>query len=368
MKRRTTIILTVAIIGLGILTTFVFAGMRKPPKRKAKTENIISVPVFKVQNRDMNISVPVIGKLIPKEKVEIFSEVSGIMQNTNKDFLEGISFNKGDLMISINSDEACQSLKSLKSDLMNIISKSLPDLKFDYPESYKNWYDYLNDFDIDKKLPVLPEPVNNREKFFISGKGIYKSYYSIESQEIRLAKYNIYAPFKGVVTNSNIKPGTLVRAGQKLGEFVKAREYELEVSISLKDILFVKVGDKIELCSDILPGVWNGKISRINNTIDSKTQTVLAYISVCSSDLKEGMYLKGDIKTGESFNAVELSRKLLVDDNKVFVVEGNLIRETMVDIVQQGSDIVVVRGIKDGTMISLKTKNIHDGLKVDVII
>ncbi len=368
MKRRTTVILTVVIIGLGIITSFVFAGMRKPPKRKASTENIISVPVIKVVNKQLNISVPVIGKLISKEKVEIFSEVSGIMQNTSNDFLEGIRFKKGELMLDINSDEARQSLKSKKSDLMNLISQALPDLKFDYPESYQQWYDYLNDFEIDNKLVALPKPVDNREKFFISGKGIYKSFYDIESQEVRLAKYRIYAPFDGVVTNSNIKPGTLVRSGQKLGEFVKATEYELEVSVSLKDIPFVKVGDQIDLYSDIVSGKWKGKISRINNAIDTRTQTVLAYIAVSSSDLKEGMYMKGNIETGKSYNAVELSRKLLVDKNKVFVVEGDKIKTLTVDVIQENSDIVVIRGIRDNTMISLKTKNIHDGLKVKVAI
>jgi multidrug efflux pump subunit AcrA (membrane-fusion protein) len=342
--------------------------MRKPPKRKANTENIISVPVLKVENKELKIKVPVIGKLIPREKVEIFSEVSGIMQKTNKDFLEGISFRKGELMLDINSDETRQSLKSMKSDLMNLISKALPDLKFDYPDSYKQWYDYLNNFEIDKKMVALPEPIDNREKFFISGKGIYKSYYTIESQEVRLSKYKIYAPFDGVVTNSNIKPGTLVRGGQKLGAFVKATEYELEVSLSLKDIPFVKVGDQINLYSDIISGNWKGKISRINNAIDTRTQTVLAYIAVSSSDLKEGMYLKGNIDTGKKYNAVELSRKLLIDKDKVFAVEGNCIKKIEVDVIQERADMVVVKGIKEGTIISRKTKNIHDGLKVKVAI
>lgn len=366
MKRRTTIILSVAIIGIGIAGSMLFASMKEPPKRKEHTEELINVTVLKVENKDVQIKVPVIGKLIPKEKVEIYSEVSGVMKNTDKDFLEGIRFRKGELMLDINSDEAKQSLKSAKSDLMNLISGALPDLKFDYPDSYKQWYDYLNNFDIESPLKDLPEPVNNREKFFISGKGIYKSFYNIESQEVRLAKYRIYAPFNGVVTKSNIKPGTLVRGGQMLGEFVKAGEYELEVTLGLRDIPFVKVGDNIELYSEVISGNWSGKVSRINNAIDTKTQTVLAYISVNSADLKEGMYLKGNVKTGNTYNAIEISRKLIVDKTNVYLVENNVVKKQEINLIQENGDMVVIKGLKDGAMISKKTKSIHEGLKVIV--
>lgn len=366
MKRRTTIILSLAIIGIGIGGSILFASMKEPPKRKKHTEELINVTVQRVENKEVQIKIPVIGKLIPKEKVELYSEVSGVMKKTSRDFLEGIRFKKGELMLDINSDEARQSLKSAKSDLMNLISGALPDLKFDYPDSYKQWYDYLNNFNIEAQLKALPAPINNREKFFISGKGIYKSFYNIESQEVRLAKYRIYAPFDGVVTKSNIKPGTLVRGGQMLGEFVKAGEYELEVTLGLKDIPFVKVGDQINMHSEVISGNWTGKVSRINNAIDTKTQTVLAYISVNSPDLKEGMYLKGNVKTDKKYNAIEISRKLIVDKTNVFLVEGNIIKKQKINLIQENGDMVVVKGLKDNSMISLKTKNMHEGLKVIV--
>ena len=43
--------------------------------------------------------------------------------------------------------------------------------------------------------------------------------------EATLDKYTIKAPFNVVVTQSNINPGTLVRNGQKLGEFINTYLY-----------------------------------------------------------------------------------------------------------------------------------------------
>lgn len=364
MKRRQTVIVTLVIIALGIISSFAFASMKKAPKRKAREEVRMHIPVAKVINKEISLSVPVVGKLIAKDKIEIFSEVGGVMKRTNKDLLEGIHYKKGSLMISINSDEYKQTLKSRKSDLMNLISKTLPDLKFDYPDSYKQWLSYLQDFNVNNKLAVLPTPINSREKFYISAKGIYKSFYDIEGMQTRLAKYKMYAPFDGVITSCNIKPGTLVRAGQKLGEFIKDSQYELAVSLSIKELPLIEVGNTAKLTSDELTDTFEGKVSRINSSIDSKTQTVMAYIAVNSNLLKEGMFLKAEISSSKIVTGFILNRKLLQDKNKVFCVENNIVKEERVNIIQQKTDELIVSGLKDGTLLSKKTKNLHEGLEV----
>jgi multidrug efflux pump subunit AcrA (membrane-fusion protein) len=365
MKRRQTIIITLVIIALGVVSSFAFASMKKAPKRKMSVNTKMSVPVVKVINKEISLSIPVVGKLIAKDKIEIYSEVAGVMKRTNKDLLEGIQYRKGVLMVSINSDEYRQSLKSRKSDLMNLISKTLPDLKFDYPDSYKQWLSYLNEFDVNNKLSTLPTPINSREKFYISAKGIYKSFYDIEGMQTRLAKYKMYAPFDGVITACNIKPGTLVRAGQKLGEFVKDSQYELAVSLSIKELSLVSVGNKVNLSSDEMTDTFTGKVSRINSSIDSKTQTIMAYVAVNSKLLKEGMFLKAEILSDKKVMGFSLNRKLLQDANMVFCVENNIVKEERVNIIQQKTDELIVSGLKDGILLSTKTKNLHEGLEVN---
>jgi multidrug efflux pump subunit AcrA (membrane-fusion protein) len=366
MKRRNTILITIAITSLAVILSLAFAGMKEAPKRKIITEQKLKIPVIKVENKDIHLRVPVVGKLIAKDKIEIYSEVSGVMMHTNKDLLEGIHYKKGELMVSINSQESEQSLKSRKSDLMNIISKTLPDLKFDYPESYKQWLAYLNDFDVEKTLQDLPTPIDSREKFYISAKGIYKSFYEIESQETRLAKYKMYAPFDGVITSCSIKPGTLVRAGQKLGSYVKDAEYELAISLSIKETSLINVGDKVNLKTEAFNNDFTGNISRINSSIDSKTQTVMAYVAVSSKLLKEGMFMHAEIHTQTSIRGFSINRKLVQEGNIVFVVENNIIKEKKLNIVQEKSDIIIVEGLTEGTLLSTKTKDIHSGLEVKV--
>lgn len=368
MKRKHTVFITIGILLLAVISSVVFAKMKEAPERRANVEHKINVPVVKVKNQEINLTIPVVGKLISREKIEVYSEVGGIMMNNKKDFLEGIHYKKGELIVGINSEETENSLRSRKSDLMNLISNILPDLKFDYPESYEQWLEYLNTFDINRKIAELPEPVDSREKFYISAKGIYKSFYDVVSLETRLAKYKIYAPFDGVITACSIKPGTLVRAGQKLGEYVKESEFELVICLSINEVSLINVGDEVSLFSDELGRSWRGEVSRINSTIDSKTQTVMAYVSVCSKELKEGMFLNAEIQSKKTVSGIVLNRKLIQEDNMVYVIENSIVKETPIKIIQQKSDVVIVEGLPDGTFLSTKTKDLHEGLEVKITI
>jgi len=62
---------------------------------------------------------------------------------------------------------------------------------------------------MNKATPTLPEMSDEKEKFFISGRGIMTSYYNVKNLEQRLSKYRIAAPYKGVLTQALVTEGTL---------------------------------------------------------------------------------------------------------------------------------------------------------------
>ena len=66
-------------------------------------------------------------------------------------------------------------------------------------------------------------------------------FYALKNMEERLAKYTIRAPFDGVLIQADVTKGTLVRAGQKLGEYIDNRSYELALSLApeVSDLLSV---------------------------------------------------------------------------------------------------------------------------------
>ncbi len=185
-----------------------------------------------VQNGTVPIVVTANGNLNAKQKVELFTEVQGVFNRGNKLFKEGQAYNKGETIIRIDASEYAATVQSAKSNLYNELTSIMPDLRLDYPEIFPKWQAYLNGFDMAKSTPALPEMLSENERFFISGRGILTSYYNVKNLEQRLSKYRITAPFSGVLTEASVTEGSLVRAGQKLGEFINPGVYELEVAVS----------------------------------------------------------------------------------------------------------------------------------------
>ena len=79
-----------------------------------------------------NTSVPILittnGNLDAKNKIELFSEVQGVLVPFSKDFKPGTSFKKGEIILKINSDEFYANLQSQKSNLFNSLTAIMPDI------------------------------------------------------------------------------------------------------------------------------------------------------------------------------------------------------------------------------------------------
>jgi len=368
MLKKKSIILGILVAAGLFITAFVLAGMKEPPHEKEVVVKTLQIPVQKIQNESLELKHPVMGTLQAHEKVEVYAEVSGILERTDKSFLEGLNYNKGEILLQINDTKMRASLYAKKSGLMTAIASLLPDLKFDYTESYGNWKRYLSEFDIEKPITQIPQAINDQEKYFLAGKNIYKSYYDIKSEEEQLTKYTITAPYKGQVSESNIKAGTVVRTGQKLGEFVNTDTYDLLVGVDLNNLDQIKVGNRVRLYSENIRGEWTGKVSRIGSRIDNQTQMVNVYISVSGAGLKEGMFLSADIELKKNVLAVEIPRKLLVEESFVYLLEDGTVIKKKIDIVQYRDDTVIVSGMDNGSLLVSKTSGMHKGIKGNAVL
>ncbi|NQT61333.1 MAG: HlyD family efflux transporter periplasmic adaptor subunit [Candidatus Marinimicrobia bacterium] len=362
---RNTLSLIAILVG-SFAIMFLLMSMKSTPERKAQEDTRIVVATQDIVNSDIQITVPVMGKISAQEKITLFAEVSGILLQSENDFLTGYEYDRGDVMLRINSEESELNLKAQRSNLMTAVAALLPELKFDYPESYVNWETYLQAFDINGDTKTLPEPLNERESYFVANKGIAKTYYDIKASESRLAKYTIRAPFDGSVTESYIKPGNLVRNGQTLGVFLNPGLYDLEATVGINEIKYISVGDQVFLHSGASETELTGTVSRISDGLDVNSQMVKVFITVSGAELREGMYLKGEILTSSSLKAVILPRKLLESNDTILEVLEGKINRLDVNVVSTRGEEAVVSGLEDGTIISLRTQNLQNGTVVRV--
>lgn len=351
------LIISAVVGGLIIFGSLYFAGLIAGSKdsRRPKPQKVVkTVFVDTVKNSVIPIVVPANGNLKAKRRVELFSEVQGVFRSGSKLFRTGQEYNAGQTLIRIDANEYYASVQSAKSNLYNLLTSIMPDLRLDYPEIYPKWQEYLNGFDLNSTTPKLPEMTSEKEKFFISGRGIISDYYNVKNLEQRLSKYNISAPFKGVLTDALVTEGTLVRVGQKLGEYINIGVYELEVSISKTYGDFLKVGKKVALSNLDKTQEYMGEVTRVNGRVDQNSQTITVFIEVSGNNLKEGQYLEANLQAKEESNAIEIDRSLLLENNQIFVVRDSILDLINVDPVYFTDKKVVLKNVPDSEVIIAK--------------
>lgn len=342
--------------------------MENKNKPKPKFEKIVkTVFVNTVENKVIPIVITTSGNLNAKHKIEIYSEVQGVLKPARKEFKAGTTYKKGELVLSINSDEFYANLQSQKSNFYNNITSIMPDIRFDYPDEYEKWQNYLTSFDINKPTPKLPEVSTEKEKYFISGRGINTAYYNVKNLEVKFQKYNLRAPYNGVLTEALVTPGTLIRSGQKLGEFIDPSSYEMEVSVNAAYASLLKKGNKVKLHNLEKTREYEGKVIRINGRVDVASQTIKAFIEVAHDDLKEGMYLEADLNARSETNAIEISRNLLIANKQLYMVKDSLLALIDVNPVYFSAETVVIKGLEEGTLLLSKlVPGAYEGMKVKI--
>ncbi|SNY94445.1 efflux RND transporter periplasmic adaptor subunit [Flagellimonas pacifica] len=348
------LIISAVLGGLIIFGSLYFAGLIAGSKKNRRPEPqkvVKTVFVDTVQNGIVPIVVPANGNLKAKRRVELFSEVQGVFRSGSKLFRTGQEYGAGQTLIRIDANEYYASVQSAKSNLYNLLTSIMPDLRLDYPEIYPKWQTYLNSFDLNKTTPKLPEMSSEKEKFFISGRGVISNYYNVKNLEQRLSKYNIAAPFKGVLTDALVTEGTLIRVGQKLGEFINTGVYELEVSVSKTYGDFLKVGKKVELSNMDKTKKYLGKVARVNGRVDQTSQTITVFIEVSDQNLKEGQYLEANLEAREEPNAIEIDRSLLLENNQIFVVRDSILDLIDVNPVYFSNKKVVLKNVPNKEVI-----------------
>ncbi len=318
-----------------------------------------------VKNGSISNTALISGRVVPKNSTELFAEVQGSIQQGSDAFKTGTPFSKGQVLLRINSREFALNLEAQKSAFLNILTGMMPDLKADYPDNYQNWLAYVSSYASGKPLPPLPETKATSEKYFVTANQVYNTFYSIKAQEERLSKYSITAPFDGILTAALVDMGGLVSPGQPLGTFISEDDLEIEAGVALDVASALKIGDEITFRSNKLPGQWVGVVSRVNGTVDAKTQNITVFLALRGDNIKPGVYLEGQVGKEHYENAFTIESTLLSRDQNLLVLKDSTINKQEVRVLASKTDSLIVSGLNDNDQLILNTFEVPvAGLKI----
>ncbi|MCB0769036.1 MAG: HlyD family efflux transporter periplasmic adaptor subunit [Flavobacteriales bacterium] len=368
-KRRLTIILGVFLIAGGVVTCNKLVESRKDPGRLEVVQAARAVRTIVAENGPVRLSIPMTGRLRATDRMLINAEVSGTLQRTGRTFREGVTFRRGDVLLRIDDGEIRAQINAQQSAFLRALVQLVPDMRIDMPEQAAKWNLYLKSVPVEGALPELPDLANEQERNYLAGRGVLDQYYGIRAVYERLGKYHIWAPFDGVVTSAPVEPGTIVTPGMRLGEFIAPGSLELETAIGAGELAFAGIGDTLRLTSTEGPGSWVGRIIRIGESIDASTQTVKVFVQVDGDGLRDGQYLSGSVEAGALPDAVSVPRSALLEDGALYSVKDSMLVKNAVEILHQGVERAVVRGLSDGqVVVTDRLSGAFEGLRVAPIV
>ena len=202
---------------------------------------------------------------------------------------------------------------------------------------------------------------------------------SAEAQYIAAKKHyndtHITTPISGIVTAKNVDLGDYVTSGRVVAEVVDISSLKIIINVAEQDVFNLRVGDKVNIITDIYPGVtFDGKIKTISDKGDA-AHTYPVEVDFSNSKkhpLKAGMFAHVMFKSKDKNKSLVIPRDALVGsikDAQVFVLNNNIVKlRSLVIGTSANSELEVISGLKKGDVIVVDGQNnLKNNFKVKVI-
>lgn len=349
---------------------------KKPDKANYKKENNetssdkskIKVLAKPVNYSSARISISSFGKVEAYYKLDIVSEVGGKIMAGDVVLKPGASFKKGKTILSIDSEEARYAFKARVSNYLNRLAQVLPDIKVDFSSKYTEWIKHFESVDMNKDLPELPKIITPQENTFFASQGILSDYYSLKSEEARLKKHMIKAPFNGRIVDVLLEKGMVANMGSRVMSILSDNEKEVSFPLTLADVEYVRIGQSVEIADERTAKKWRGQVARIGAQVKSNTQSVDVYVRIeAGQQLKDGSYVNGLILASQIRDVFALPAAALLSDQRVYCVEEGSLVKRDVEIVHSDSKTVWIRGLASKTNVVMESLlNAVEGMEVEI--
>jgi len=317
--------------------------------RETAAEEIDSQQInfFTVETESVADRVSLSGRIRADNRVELFPEVQGKVLERNKPFREGISYQKGEILVQLDDSEARLQIQSSRSKFKTLVSALMADIKLDHPETlprYEVWHHTLS---ADKRVSPIPDFGENVRRF-LESKGVYELYYSIKSAEERLDRFTIRAPFSGVLSAAKTEPGQVVGPQFHLGTLVDPSLFILNASIDPDDEEWILPGQSLEVISQDQNKAYSAAVTRVNPSVDPASQQVFVYLNVLGEDLREGMYLEGEIESDSKRELARIPKSALLRTGSVLAKREGSLAEIPVEIIDLERSYLWIYGLQNG--------------------
>jgi RND family efflux transporter MFP subunit len=329
-----------------------------PPTRVPAAIERIPVKTLEAQKRDLEVTLPVFGTITYLDKVEVASEVQGLLKSVNVE--PGDRVKKNQVLAALDTELLQKDLQA-RTAMLAQAQAQLKNAAWQYEAQQKLY----------KVGGTTLSDLETAEADYRSRSAEVQRYAAEAAQtRTQLKKSTIRAPIDGVVATRNFNVGervpTLGRQDEKgIVTLMRLDEVYAQAEVSERDLGNLRPGLEVIVIPDAYStSRWQGKIERLDPVLKEESRTVVAKIRISNPDyrLRPGMFARLEIVRDKTPDVVAIPKAALqmgpdktpqvfvVIDEVAFLrkVVPGLVTENWVEIkdgVKPG-DAVVVEGVE----------------------
>ncbi len=261
----------------------------------------LPVQVYVVKPTNLSDEVAATGSVLADESVVIKSELSGKI--TSLSIREGQPVRKGQLLFSINADEAQAAIR-------------------------KQQYNIKLFRDQEKRQrTLLDKEYISAQEYEQANNQLLTSQSDLRALQASLDRAFVRAPFDGVLGLTTATVGTYVSPGTEITTLSRVRPVKIAFAVPGRFAAQVRVGDVVSITDEGTNRKYDAKVYAIDPQIDpvSRTQPVRARYANQSNELRPGAFVKVNLQLGESTDALQVPTEAVIPEASgysVYTVEA----------------------------------------------
>lgn len=354
------------------------------------TPRPVSVRVLTVEQKQVRRNVESVGSLFPLDEVTVSSEVEGRVEQVLVDVGDHVA--AGQTIVKVVQTELQLTLEQQRASLQQARARlglsekgedlrdvrSAPEVKKAAADLADAEQKYLRAKTLFEQGLLPKQSFDEAESRHNASRAAYDlSVQAVENLRAQLAQSKaatslaqkkvgdsmIRAPFAGQVKERSVTQGQYLKVQTPVMVIVNIDPLRVRLQVPEKMAAWVKTGQEVTVSVEAFPGrAFTGKITRINPSVNQQTRAfeVEALIDNRESLLKPGFFVKATIPSSVVVDALIIPQEALLyvyGVYKVFVIDGNTLKEREVKIGERtGDEVEIVEGLAVGDRVALATK------------
>lgn len=386
IKKHKQITISLAVLALGVLLTFILIKLKRPPQRIKHERLAPLVKVERLDAKDIQMVVSGYGTVTPKVQVEIVPQVPGKVVSTNPQFKAGGFIRAGEQILEIDPRDYELAVQEAKAGVADTQVK-LDLEKAEAQVARKEW-EHLNPETEPSSPLVFREPQIRQAQAKLES-----AQAALAMAKLSLERTQLSLPLDVRIISEKVDLGQYVLAGQSVGAAYGIDAVEIELPLEDSELRWLDVpefrrsslvaratghGSRATVKADFAGAehTWTGYVRRTTGQIDTKSRLVSVVIEVAEPfkpseskpALLPGMFVEVLIAGKVLKNAVAVPRDAIRGDNKLWLVNNGRLHIQPLEIARSDEDFAyVVSGLDDGAMIVVSSLDtVTDGMKVRI--